>query len=115
MAKPEILTEQLADLTFEIHRLQEKLKIATTTLSSIWTIDDLTRLKHIYPVVEQVIEMLQFNRASFDFLFPNDSSPLPKTEKEVTEFIKQRTKIYIDTWCVGPLETILKGKEKEML
>ena len=43
----------------------------------------------------------------------NYDSNLPKTEKEVTEFIKERTKVYRDSWIIKPLEAALLKLEKK--
>lgn len=33
--------------------------------------------------------------------------PFPTTEGEVTDFIKERTRIYRQSWIIGPLEEAL--------
>jgi hypothetical protein len=44
--------------------------------------------------------------ANFSKVYPEDS--YPTSENEVTEFIKNRIKIYIDSWIAAPIKQALK-------
>jgi hypothetical protein len=37
---------------------------------------------------------------------------LPTTEAEVTEFIKQRTRLYRESWIIAPLEEAIREIEE---
>jgi hypothetical protein len=42
----------------------------------------------------------------------NWDDTLPKTEKEVTEFIRRRTELWRESWIINPLELALEKLNK---
>lgn len=61
--------------------------------------------------LRQVVTDAKMERASFSQLA--SKGPFPTTESEVTEFIKQRTRLYRESWIIGPLEEAIKDIEEE--
>jgi len=56
--------------------------------------------------LKRLLQCVRFERAMFGQLHPDPGDPLPKTEAEVTDFIKRRTRLYIESW-VAPIITAL--------
>lgn len=54
--------------------------------------------------------VIKMENASFGRIFEYKDDPLPKTEAEVTEFIKRRTHIYFNSWAL-PIVNQLLGEE----
>ncbi|CAO3447915.1 hypothetical protein [Azospirillum argentinense] len=47
-----------------------------------------------------------FENASFGKLWGDVGDPLPKTEEEVTDFIRRRTKLYRETWVIPLIDEL---------
>lgn len=60
-------------------------------------------------LLAELRSMANFENASFGRLWESDADPLPKTEKEVTDFIRRRTALYRETW-VTPLIAELESR-----
>lgn len=45
--------------------------------------------------------------SSFSHLFAEPGDALPKTEAEVTDFIRKRTRLWRSSWILSPLEEAL--------
>jgi hypothetical protein len=60
-------------------------------------------------LVGEALDKLTFNSACFDRIGPEAGADLPKTERDVTDFIRNRTRIFLDSW-VRPL--LQEAKEK---
>lgn len=61
-------------------------------------------------VLQEVIGHLYMDRASFSSIIPSLDPPefkLPASEQEVDRFIKARVRLYMQSWCIAPLEEIL--------
>lgn len=62
--------------------------------------------------LRDVIEHAQLEHADFgDFWVTNNVLPLPKNDKEVTPFIKQRVKTHHQSWIIRPLTNAIKAIE----
>lgn len=61
--------------------------------------------------LRQVVADAKMERASFSNLA--NKGPFPTTEAEVTEFIKQRTRLYCQSWIIGPLEDAIAELEED--
>lgn len=59
--------------------------------------------------LRQVVTDAKMGNASFSQL--TSKGPFPTTEAEVTEFIKQRTRLYRESWIIGPLEELISELE----
>jgi len=59
--------------------------------------------------ISEVIEFLSMENASFDGFWDDPNDPLPTSEKEVTEFIRRRTKLWRQSWVIGPLQALLEN------
>lgn len=46
-------------------------------------------------------------RCAFGTIWTDPDDPLPKTEAEVTEFIRRRTKVWRETWMIPKLEEVI--------
>jgi hypothetical protein len=55
--------------------------------------------------LKEALDAAKLTRASFSNLFPDD--PLPTSEKEVTEFIRRRTRLYRETWVIPTMRRLL--------
>ena len=67
-----------------------------------------------YKQLKEVLSHLHMDRASFSSIVPSLDPPemaLPKSEQEVDRFIKARTRLYRNSWCIGPLAEILRKYE----
>lgn len=67
--------------------------------------------KHVLSLLREVLQAAQMERAEFSRIIPNDS--LPQSEKEVTAFIKERTRIYRESWIINPLKEVIDVIEGE--
>jgi len=59
---------------------------------------------------EKAAELLacaRLEKAEFGHIHPSDDDPLPKSELEVTLFVRRRVDLYMRTWVIGPLEKLL--------
>lgn len=70
-------------------------------------IDDLTPNQR--RKLEEIRSTATMESASFKLLWPDPEDPLPKTEAEVTDFIRRRTAVWRDTWILGVLDDLLAG------
>jgi len=59
--------------------------------------------------LEEVIRYVKFERASFNCITGarEEDGLLPKNENEVTEFIKKRTRLYMQSWVLPVLEKMV--------
>ena len=65
--------------------------------------------------IREVVSHLKFDSASFAHIIPALDPPemgLPKTEQEVDRFIKARTRLYMNSWCIPQLQEILAKYDK---
>jgi len=60
-------------------------------------------------VLKQLRSLVNFENAHFGRIGCSEGDPLPKTEKEVTEFIRRRTQLYRDTWVNPLIDALEKG------
>lgn len=60
--------------------------------------------------LKEVRRLITFERAAFDKIHPDKDDQLPKTEKEVTEFIKRRTRLYFQSWVLPVIDEMI-GRE----
>jgi len=54
--------------------------------------------------------IVMFEQAEFGQICPQDD-PLPKTEAEVTAFIKRRTALYFESWALPVIEELIAHGE----
>ncbi len=57
--------------------------------------------------LKRLLQCVRFEKASFNQIFSDPADPLPKTEAEVTEFIKRRTRLYIETWVAPIVQALI--------
>ncbi|MCK5615035.1 hypothetical protein KAR91_74925 [Candidatus Pacearchaeota archaeon] len=63
----------------------------------------------IIDLLEGALASSKMELADFGKIFLEDKDlPYPKTEKEVTEFIKKRTELYRKSWLINPLKEALR-------
>lgn len=62
--------------------------------------------------LREVRRAITFERACFDNIVPSSDDPLPKSEKEVTEFIRRRTSLYIGSWILPVLDEMIARGER---
>ena len=61
--------------------------------------------------LEGALKSANMKMAEFGHIFletEEDLLPYPTTEEEVTAFIKQRTKLYRNSWLIRPIESALR-------
>lgn len=63
-------------------------------------------------LVKEGLDKARMSRACFSGL-RSFASPLPKTETEVDAFIKERIRIYMETWVYPPLEAAIAKLERK--
>jgi hypothetical protein len=71
--------------------------------------------KQEFKQLKDVLSHLRMDRASFSSIAPSldpAEMALPKTEQEVDRFIKARTRLYMTSWCIAPLQEVLAKYEK---
>lgn len=61
--------------------------------------------------LKRLLQCVRFEKASFNHIFSDSADPLPKTEAEVTEFIKRRTRLYIETWVTPIIKALIARGE----
>ena len=71
-------------------------------------------LQRMIAELREVIRIAELDSAAFDVIGPVKPDDLPKTEKEVTEFIRKRVKIHHGTWIIKPLQEVLKLLESKL-
>lgn len=60
--------------------------------------------------IEKVIERVRWKTAVFRRICCNDpKDKLPATEAEVDAFVRERTRIYVESWIVPLLEAVRDG------
>lgn len=59
--------------------------------------------------IREVIRVATMERSSFSRI--GFDGPFPTSEAEVNAFIRERTKIWRETWIIGPLEKLLRKAE----
>ena len=67
-----------------------------------------TEYNRLTELVRNVYESCAMERAGFDHIHPVTDDTLPKTEKEVTPFIRERTRLYRHSWQLTPLKEALE-------
>lgn len=75
-------------------------------LSSERAEGDAMRKREILEILNRVLVDTRMERAGFSQL--HTKGPFPATEGEVTEFIKERTRIYRESWIISPLERAIR-------
>jgi len=61
--------------------------------------------------LKEVRERIKMKKASFGRVSELDDDPLPKSEKEVTEFIRRRTRLYMETWVLPVIDQLIAEAE----
>jgi hypothetical protein len=64
------------------------------------------RKREVLQILNKVLFDASMERANFSRIV--DGSPFPTTEDEVTGFIKERTRIYRESWIISPLEQAIR-------
>jgi len=62
-------------------------------------------------LLKEVRERIKMKKASFGRVSELDDDPLPKSEKEVTEFIRRRTRLYMETWVLPVIDQLIAEAE----
>lgn len=63
------------------------------------------KANELLKIVNEVIRTAKMESCSFNSIC-GEGQPLPTSEKEVTEFIKQRTDLWRETWIINELEKV---------
>lgn len=67
------------------------------------------RLRRIKEVLRDAQRTLTMETADFSRIWlSDDDAPLPKTEAEVTEFIRNRTRLWRQSWVEAPIQEALE-------
>lgn len=61
--------------------------------------------RRINEVLRDAQRTLAMETADFSQIVP--TTPLPKTEAEVTDFIRERTRLWRDSWIDAPIQEAL--------
>lgn len=69
------------------------------------------RKREVLQILNQVLIDAQMERAAFSQIHPK--GPFPTNEAEVDKFIKDRTRIYRDSWIILPLKRVIHLIEKD--
>jgi len=67
-----------------------------------------TEYNRLIGLVRDVYESCTMQRAGFDHIHPPTDDNLPETEKDVTPFIRKRTRLYRHSWQLTPLKEALE-------
>ena len=62
-------------------------------------------------ILLEVHDHMTMASCRFDHMGCVADDDLPKTEAEVTDFIRRRTKVWRDSWVLGPLRCLLNEKQ----
>ena len=65
------------------------------------------KIRRAREILKSVYTDSSMDRSSFSLMWANHDDPLPKDEKEVTDFIRRRTDLWRRTWIIDPLEEVL--------
>ena len=66
--------------------------------------------KSVIALLEAALASSRLELAEFGKIWPPENGlPYPTSEKEVTPFIRERTKIYRESWLITPLELALEA------
>lgn len=57
--------------------------------------------------LRELRETLTMEKCRFGNIHPAKDDPLPKSESEVDEFIKRRTRLWLETWVFPTLDEIV--------
>ena len=72
--------------------------------------------RSVLELLESALKSSRLELSEFGSIFPEEGClPYPKTEKDVTPFIRERTALYRKTWLIDPLLEaieILGGKHE---
>jgi hypothetical protein len=69
------------------------------------------KTKEVAKQIRAAIAAAKLERAEFGSVHKSEDVPAMK-EKDVTAFIRERTRLYRESWIVGPLEIALEIIEK---
>lgn len=70
--------------------------------------------KHLSKLAEAIraAEMVSSHFNKIGYIDPENEGELPKTEAEVTDFIKKRTRVHHQTWIIAPIRALMKDIQK---
>jgi len=68
----------------------------------------------IIEILRDVSRDAKLEKATFrtSTLVPGERVPYPTNESEVDTFIKDRIKLYMDTWVVGPVDAAIQSLDE---
>lgn len=69
------------------------------------------RKREVLEILNRVLIDAQMERAAFGQL--NTREPLPTNEAEVDKFIKERTRLYRQSWIISPLKRAITLIERD--
>ena len=69
------------------------------------------RKREVLELLNRALTDAQMERASFSQIHPK--GPFPTCEAEVDKFIKDRTRLYRESWIIGPLRQAIKLIERD--
>jgi len=58
-------------------------------------------------LIEGVRKTIEMDTAEFEIMWEDSEDKLPTKEKEVTEFIKRRTRLWRGSWIADPLGEVI--------
>lgn len=73
------------------------------------SIDRVTKLDALRKLRSRVM----FETASFDGVRNDPDDPLPSNEREVTEFIRRRTRLYMESHVLPTIDRLIAQAERE--
>lgn len=69
------------------------------------------RKREVLELLNRALIDARMERAGFNSIA--HEGPLPTTEAEVTEFIKERTRIYRESWIISPIQRAINLIEQD--
>jgi hypothetical protein len=69
------------------------------------------RKREVLELLNRALVDAHMERAAFSQLHPK--GPFPTSEAEVDKFIKDRTRLYRESWIIGPLKQAIKLIEQD--
>lgn len=69
------------------------------------------RKREVLELLNRALTSARMDRADFNSIIPLEN--LPKTEIEVTKFIKDRTRLYRESWIVNPIKRAINLIEQD--
>lgn len=67
---------------------------------------------HIIDSLKDILQHTRLEHANFSQIYTGQTFNYPTNEKEADEFVKQRVKLYNESWVISPLEDAINDLEQ---